>query len=438
MVAFEELKAAMWQWEVVNTEFKSRLFLSERPASGKHNRNLELAADLTSLANRLGGRIVFGIDNTTRKVEKGVMADRDRAAQLVAHVNRDLCSPPVELSHESIVCPDGDVLVVQVARRKSIPHAVALTRPGGQIRERVYYIRNNQGKQLVTDVELAHMFLDREYPELTRHFSFAFAYRRNPPRGVFFQDLPGRLHSEMPFIMAFQALKSEDFVGKDTAVATRLVAEIFPYAALAALASGSGWGEKVFKSVGWRRIQSGLAPGKQFGQTDIPCPPDGSLLSKFFPDIESLSKTVLAGLFTGFTLPPGSEIVIEFGSDEEPSSTLIVRSKGVYEIRISYTGGHWMLGLPIGHPYRSPETEESQPFGNVAGEVQAQFSMNFGTVTPCLLPDYYSWARAFFDTLEEMLSWDTFVKSLPDRLLLEVHRLTQEIREIVGKSMKES
>ena len=81
-------------WELAQVEFKSKRVLASE--GGRRT----IAAALTSLANRHGGWLVIGVDDATHEIEAGEMAQKEKLAETIASLNRDLCSPPIEIVHE--------------------------------------------------------------------------------------------------------------------------------------------------------------------------------------------------------------------------------------------------------------------------------------------------------------------------------------------------
>ncbi len=428
MVTCEELHGIIERWENVNTEFKSRRLL----AKTDRERALELAAQLTSLANRFGGRLVFGVEDDLRQVEKGGFEGKEKVVQWIANVNRDSCSPPTEISHEFLQCDGGEVLVIHISRRKAMPHAVVPRREGQQIKERVYYARNNHGKQLVTDIELSQMFLNVDYPELAGTFPFAFSYRRDPPGGVFSHGLPSRSVSDMPFIMSFQGLTREQLAPSsegEAGTATRLVAEVFPYAALALLGptGGAGWGARSADLPGGRIIEPPGPSGMRVQAADIPSPPAGSMLPSLYPNIQEFWAHLLP--FGDLALPPASEIRVEYDLPLG-TSRLVLWAEGAYEVRVTYRGAWWSVGLPAGHPLQSEyltPTSAQDPIASVAGTVEFSFTLDFGKSTPGGLTDYYSWAKGFLRILTKQFSWESYLEELPDPFVLRTYLATREI-----------
>ncbi len=422
-----ELQGLIDSWELVHVEFKSRHFLES--LSGKRRR--DLAATLASLANRHGGYLVIGVDDQSRQIEPGSFDQKDVLVGKIAHVNRDLCSPPTEISHEFVTCSEGEVLVIIVGRRGPIPHAV-VKRAGGEIEGRTYYIRNNQGKQLVADTELRQMFLNRDFPNLKTTFPFVFAYDRSSLRELSFEDLPSRTLTEMVFTVG---LRKAGPVGKDELdTISRLVAELFPYAVLSTMerSFSAGWGSRIRPAGLGVVVEPTDEPSSAFGPDRIPRPPQDSHLARAIPDFKEFAESMVL-FFQDLLLPPNTDMTIEYPEPGNASSRLILQAGGIYRITIGYRGGAWGVGLPPGHPLEmsvgSRVLKADDPLAWVLGHVEMEFDLGLGNFSERMRADYYEWAGRLFEILESELSWNKFIGRLPDPYLLRVDRNVRRLLE---------
>jgi hypothetical protein len=124
--------------------------------------NTEIAAQLTSFANRSGGRICVGVKNDG--FLEGAKIDSDKARLRILSIAHNLCSPVPEVSFEYMTFAKGDVLLINVPKRTDIPHAVIHREGSGEILTRKYYIRSGPGKRLVNDDILRAMFKETGDP----------------------------------------------------------------------------------------------------------------------------------------------------------------------------------------------------------------------------------------------------------------------------------
>lgn len=153
-----DLNRLIHDWELAHVEFKSRRFV--RAPAEDHR---DLAAALASLANRGGGFLIIGVDDETQRIEEGAFEDKDGLAAKIANTNLSLCSPPTEIIHRYLSCAGSEVLVIEIGKRGAMPHAV-VKRKGEQIADRAYYIRNNQGRQLVAEYGTSPDVLEPRFP----------------------------------------------------------------------------------------------------------------------------------------------------------------------------------------------------------------------------------------------------------------------------------
>ncbi len=416
------LRGLIESWELVDKEFKSRRFV--QPWSGDHSK--DLAAALVSLANRDGGYLIVGVDDETHKIEAGGFEDKDALAGQIANVASGLCSPPIKIIHNFLPCSEGETLILEVARRGQIPHAVE---KGGA---RTYYIRNNQGKQLVTDIELQEMFLNADFPALKRSFSFVYFYERNSLLEPHFEDI---LPSSPEDVVFRTLIPKIGRLGKEEPVKiTQMVAQVFPYAVLSVIDKGlsAGWGRHIRPAGLGVAIEPGEEPSKVFTSEDIPQPPENSLFAKVVSDLADVALFIV---FFELVLPPETELIIEYPSHD--ASSLILRAEGVYQIRIDFSGGAWAVGLPYDHPnalrIHPTVLMADDPFAWTPAHVDMEFQMEFGDLGLRARGDYYSWAKRLFELIESRLSWAKFIERSPDPYLLRIDRNLRRVLEQLGK-----
>jgi predicted HTH transcriptional regulator len=138
---WEKLSNILKAGESEQTEFKESAFLRD---------NEEIAAQLASFANRKGGEIPIGVRDDAKL--EGAKISRDKAQLHILNIAQDKVSPPVELFFQFLASDAGDVLIIEVAKRKGIPHAI-VTCSNHEIKERCYYIRTSSGRRLVSDIQ---------------------------------------------------------------------------------------------------------------------------------------------------------------------------------------------------------------------------------------------------------------------------------------------
>lgn len=425
----DELRRQVEQGETVRTEFKSKLMVLTQDQQ-------DLAASLAAIANRFGGNLLLGIDDKTKKIEPGGIENLDAVAQRIAHLARDLCSPPPDLRHELVRCPEGDVIAFHVRRRRGMPIAV-VRRKGGEISHRTYYVRNNQGRQLVTDTELEHMFRNPDFPILKKSFPFAYAYDRRSFGEVYTPEFPSRTLQDMVFIAGLPRIVASDTPKPDAV--TVAMAELFPYATLSSLARNfsAGWGWEVQVAGFGMTAKSTNEPTAVVGPDDLPRPPTSSLLGKGLKDFDGFAKTVLL-FFQGLQLPPDSKLRIDFPGIEGAKSMLHIESPGAYRIDITYRGGSWSVGLPPGHPLDTTEgpriLKTDDPHATVYADVDMELELFFGDPLGRPHADYYQWGERLFRIIEAEFSWFKYVDRLPDPFLCRIERKVGRILNRLDES----
>jgi hypothetical protein len=115
-----------------------------------------IAEELTALANRVGGRLVIGIDDDGEFEGRQNFSEADLRQDL-DNICHDKVSPRLDYDLQLLSCTGGDVAVIEVPRRSGMPHAI-VQRSGPEIKTRKYYVRTKHGKRLADDHQLAAMF----------------------------------------------------------------------------------------------------------------------------------------------------------------------------------------------------------------------------------------------------------------------------------------
>ena len=153
--------------EKLKIEFKdSRILKGEK---GKE----KLAFEIVAFANRHGGKIFLGInDDGTFEGKKIFEIDNDKG--IIDNICHTRISPSVDYFIEFLECNEGDVLIINIQKRKGIPHAFIFSRGGPEIKNRIYYIRTEYGKRLVNDIQLDWLFKNLEDPKIFFPFQSVF------------------------------------------------------------------------------------------------------------------------------------------------------------------------------------------------------------------------------------------------------------------------
>jgi len=117
--------------EKIKIELKDALIFSKKEGQEK------LAHEIVSFANRYGGKVFIGI--TDNGIFNGHnIFDVDECKGIIDNICHNSISPEIDYNIEVVQCKEGDVLIINVAKRKGIPHAYIKGRRGSDIKNRSY------------------------------------------------------------------------------------------------------------------------------------------------------------------------------------------------------------------------------------------------------------------------------------------------------------
>jgi len=429
---WEELKRILEAGESERVEFKETSFLKDTE---------EVAGQLTSFANRNGGKILIGVkDNGELEREK---INRDKALLQVLNVAQDKTSPPVEISSQFLESTEGDVLVVDVRRRKGIPHAVVKS-SRGQIKERIYYIRNGSSKRLVNDTTLKWLFEHFEEPPLEYRFYTCIHYWRDrlqiahdpviaPP--IYEFRLSGLLDiskENLSYILEDESTRVQ-----------RLFIQLSPYVVLLLFARPFGYSWLI--TIGRRIDQTSYSPLKRdvdkemIRLEDIPFPPNSSLISHLSFDLKSLFNN---WWMRGIAVPPGTKIKIDFDDSQAISrSCLQLTRPNSFNFKLSFEQNRWDIGVAPGHPLESMisganrvvDVEQLLQSKIASVGIRCKFTgeFEFPDIEDPLFEDYRHWGNSIIDILKNECDWDAYVERLRNRKLDSIERDIKEILTIL-------
>lgn len=126
------------------------------------NKDDKLGYEFVAIANRVGGMLFIGIRNDGTFEGKTIsVAEFESNREIIdgiCHVN---ISPLIDYNIELLKCQEGDVIIVHIPRRRGVPHAY-INNKDGWIKSRIYYIRTDYGKRLVSDHTLGQLFCNKE------------------------------------------------------------------------------------------------------------------------------------------------------------------------------------------------------------------------------------------------------------------------------------
>jgi len=400
--------------------------------------NEEIAAQLVAFTNRNGGKILFGVkDDGTLE---GARIDMDGEALRLSDIARSRCSPKVEFSTSLFAFDDGDVLVVNIPRRKDIPCAV-VDRRDYEIKKRTYYTRTVRGKRLVEDEELKWMFKEVGDPTLKHSFPINITYNRQsldiPPF-----DAPSGLLHIVPFV---NSLKTEDIrclLEDEPKKMGSFILEIVPFAILKDLAwsFAYSWLIEVTRRKGEKRIYHKRpdVEKKVIRLSDISLP-SNSLISTLSFEFEKVMSEVMDTI----VVPPETDIQITLENEPTKNIILKIMRTNAFSFEMRFHQSRWNVGLPFAHPLRhkyqriDKPLEETRRFEEMVATVtlDANFTakFNFPEVRDPMFSEHYDYGTTILDLIRESWDWEYFIEKLPHGKLYSIEDKIDEILARLAK-----
>ncbi|MBD3215570.1 MAG: hypothetical protein GF311_23370, partial [Candidatus Lokiarchaeota archaeon] len=119
--------------ENLKIEFKNSNILKNNKGKKK------LAKEIVAFANKLGGRLILGINNDRTFEGKNIFnVDNDKGK--ITGIIRDRISPMLNCEVNFLRCNEGEVIIIEIPKRKDMPYAV-VKKSYEKIRNREYYMR---------------------------------------------------------------------------------------------------------------------------------------------------------------------------------------------------------------------------------------------------------------------------------------------------------
>jgi len=417
--------------EHLRIELKERAALITKPE--------ELGYGLIALANRYGGKLIIGVTNDGKFEGKGIFnVDEDKGR--IDNICNNNCSPKIEYQTEFIQCPDGDVLIINVNKRRDIPHAY-IHKTQDEIKERIYYVRTGHGKRRVTDLQLEWMFRNSEDPSFQKSYSIQIPYYRKDLKIPLFRNVPsGNLVFNRLLIRFFNQLTDEDkkyLFSDEVNRLSELFLELIPFIVLFELKTyfHSHWSVNIEKRAGSTSI-SPRKPElrKQVIDFSSVYKQANRVLSNLSVDLRKIAREC----FFELAMPEGVTLTITPNIDPNlgvTSMKLIFICDNLYEVSVEFRRSAWSVNLPSHHPILSMLKDEEyieyeNQFATVTLDCTFVASFNFFDAD---IPDFFEimrWVKDMENLLEEKLSWERFVMGLPDGIL---YRIDRNIQDLLGK-----
>jgi hypothetical protein len=142
-----------------------------------HDGSRDLAYEIVAFANRRGGKLILGVNNDGSFEGKSIF-DVDRIKGRIDNICYQQISPIIDYKFNCLELDEGDVIVIDIPKKRGIPHAYIGKREGTEIKNRIYYIRTTHGKRLVSDNQLQWLFGQQE-EDFTFDFRTIITHEKN-------------------------------------------------------------------------------------------------------------------------------------------------------------------------------------------------------------------------------------------------------------------
>jgi hypothetical protein len=167
--------------ENLEIELKNSKKLFDKDNKKNKEKQRDIAYEIIALANRHGGKLIFGINDDGTYEGKDIFND-DIDIQKCKAIIDDICytqiSPIVDYDLELVESNDVDLVIIKIPKRAKIPHAFINSKEGGEIKNRIYYIRTRHGKRLVGDNQLQWLFNYQDDADFSYEFRNVITYNK--------------------------------------------------------------------------------------------------------------------------------------------------------------------------------------------------------------------------------------------------------------------
>jgi hypothetical protein len=381
MESISELKTVLsgTEKEKASIELKSCRKLFPTAENKKESSEDDLPADFSAMANRFGGKFVFGVNNDGTFEPKGSV-DIDKAKQKIHQLCMDRVSPVIDCTITYLEDEDSDVLIVYIPKKGKVPHAV-VRRESSEIKSRTYYIRTTSGKRLVSDAQLAWLFQEQYDPDFMHQFRFAFEW-------IGLEDImsmEGLRTGYYSFGTFYQGLPADvqRTFRTDTAFAMKMTIELIPFIVLKSIMPRFtlNWHIGTQESFGYfgSGPMNDTQPFEHFDLAKIETRGPSSI---FVGD--EFRKHLATVYDRPICLPVGSTMFINYPSEHHSEIHI---DHPDFNFCISFHASFFGHGMHKDNPYRkslysSPwikgyEVEQSRQYRNMDGVCSLEMKFNF-------------------------------------------------------------
>lgn len=398
----------------------------------------KLGYEIVAMANRYGGKLLIGIKNDGTFEGKGIFnVDKDKG--IIDNICHIKISPIIEYNIESLTCNEGDILVINIPKRQGIPHAYIDSRGGPEIENRIYYIRTEHGKRLVSDRQLEWLFNHQEDPDIHYPFRIVITYYKDSFQIPFNIEQPKCINNYLTLVNSIPK-DGIKILQKDWETIQSFFLEITPYALLNCFSFifHHSWLieikrilETTYYSPKVKNITS-----KKISVYELPLPPKYSIVESLGWNFQEVLKSVG---FPDFHLPQNCDLEIQFNKDNG-KNVLLSLKHGDFHFSFVFKRSSMGGGFPFAHPLRailmvdkSSEVRDKIhnlfQFTGIDCEFQATF--NFPEEDVELFNEYYHYAKTIKGILENDWDFSHFIKQLPhSKLYIIEDKLDDILRKL--------
>jgi Schlafen, AlbA_2 len=406
-----------------------RLDFKESPFIGHPE---DVSIDLVSFANRYGGKILVGVKDDG-SIEHATI-DKDKESLAILNVAHDKCSPVIEIGFDYASSADGDVLLINIPKRKEMPHAI-IDRSGFEIVKRKYYIRSGNRNRLVDDNLLQYMFQHLDDPSLSIITSLCVWYNRKPFNLSPFRS-PSYISSIEPFLPEFNHQNTDYLFSDESDNIQSLMIEILPYAFLEELSwpFSLSWLIKIENANETRTIRP--------QRVDIPYESIGINTIPFhgldiLPKLSIDTKDILGKFMREFKLPEGTKIKIEIKSKSKDviRESILTLENPFFNVRIIFRSDMWRAGLPgVIRTIILPVEDQLKIQNDFAYCVfTMKFEAQFGFLDfdDPLFKEHFMFAQVIYNLIQDKWNWDNETKKLKDSTMDRINRNVMRILSLM-------
>ena len=147
MITYEDIEAIIknHEKEKITIELKSFRKLFDKNSDKASEKRRDLSYEIVALANRFGGKIILGLNDDGTfdgKMPLTITPSRniniDEVKGIIHQICYDSISPRIDITTQFLECPEGDLLIVYIPKRKNIPIAITPNKKPEEINSRIY------------------------------------------------------------------------------------------------------------------------------------------------------------------------------------------------------------------------------------------------------------------------------------------------------------